>query len=256
MTLYRHTLGAGPPLVLLHGWGMNAAVWEPLLGGLGEQFAVTVLELPGHGASPPADACPCAPLEDWAERCLAVAPVKAWWLGWSLGGQVAMAAALRAPERVEGLSLVGSTPRFVQGADWPHAMPAATFAQFADALALDPAATLKRFLALQVRGADEARETLRRLRAELDARPPASREGLAQGLEILAGTDLREALRDLRCRTHWLFGERDTLVPPAAAAAIAQLLPDAAVDIVPGAGHAPFLSHPYASLARLRDRLG
>jgi pimeloyl-[acyl-carrier protein] methyl ester esterase len=251
MSLYRHTRGTGLPLVLLHGWGMNAAVWEPLLPGLAERFAVTVMELPGHGASPPAD----GGLDAWADRCLDAAPSRAWWLGWSLGGQVVLQVALRAPERVEGLSLVASTPRFVQADDWPDAMPAVTFTQFADALAADPAATLQRFLALQVRGAADARETLRGLRSGLNARPPASDAGLAQGLAILETADLRDALGRLRCRTHWIFGERDTLVPARVAGAVARLLPDAAIDIVAGAAHAPFLSHPYPSLARLFDRL-
>ncbi len=42
----------------------------------------------------------------------------------------------------------------------------------------------------------------------------------------------------------WLFGERDTLVPVAAAEAIAALAPTARHALVHGAGHAPFLSHP------------
>ncbi len=43
-----------------------------------------------------------------------------------------------------------------------------------------------------------------------------------------------------------MAGERDTLAPPAAAAWLAQALPAARLLRVPGAGHAPFLSHPEA----------
>ena len=51
MSLYNFRVGTGPDLVLVHGWGMNAAVWEPLLPAMSAHFRVTVLELPGHGGS-------------------------------------------------------------------------------------------------------------------------------------------------------------------------------------------------------------
>lgn len=248
MSLYHNQLGSGPDLVLLHGWGMNAAVWEPLLAGFSERYRVHVLELPGHGGSSPVVS---ADLEQWAVACLAAAPRGAHWLGWSLGGQVALQAALSSPQRVHGLTLVAATPRFVQGPDWDCAMPFDTFHQFADALGDDPNATLMRFLGLQVMGAEHARETLKLLRAELAERPPAGSEGLAQGLDLLLTTDLRARLADLKCPTHWVFGDRDTLVPLRVRECIHALLPDATIDVIAGAGHAPFLSHPRESLATL-----
>jgi pimeloyl-[acyl-carrier protein] methyl ester esterase len=253
MTLYHRQLGAGPDLVLLHGWGMNGAVWEPLLPGLSAHFRLTIPELPGHGGSAPLAS---ADLAQWAAACLAVAPPRAYWLGWSLGGQVALQAALSAAQRVRGLTLVAATPRFVQADDWDCAMPTGTFRQFAAALGDDPNATLMRFLGLQVSGAEHARETLRLLRAELTQRPPASRVGLEQGLALLLETDLRPRLAELACPTHWLFGGRDTLVPPTIRGRIREALPPATVDTIDGAGHAPFLSHPQESLRTLLRVVG
>lgn len=253
MSLYNYHLGDGPELVLIHGWGMNAAVWEPLLPTLSQHYRLTVLELPGHGGSTAAAA---ADLAEWARLALVAAPPRAWWLGWSLGGQVALQAALDEPRRVDGLVLVGATPRFVQDADWPCAMAQTTFHQFAAALADDPNATLLRFLALQVSGDEHARATLKLLRAELAQRPPASAHGLRQGLDLLLATDLRARLGALHCPHHWLFGDRDTLVPPSAGACISALAGDATVDVIAGAGHAPFLSHPRECLDVLLQRVG
>jgi pimeloyl-[acyl-carrier protein] methyl ester esterase len=248
MTLFSRHQGVGPPLVMLHGWGMNAAVWEPLLPGLSEHFSVTVIEMPGHGASPVARD---PGLAGWARECLAVAPQNAHWLGWSLGGQVALQAAIVAPERVNGLTLLASTPCFVQAPGWPAAMPTRMFEQFGDALGADSGATLMRFLGLQVKGAEHARQTLRLLREEIDKRPAASIAGLQQGLRLLADTDLRAELSQLACPSHWLFGARDTLVPAAVIGALPGLLPGASIDVIDGAGHAPFLSHPHECLTSL-----
>lgn len=248
MSLYHRQVGSGQPIVLLHGWGMNGAVWEPLLPDLADRFSVTVIELPGHGESPAAIA---ADLSEWARLCLAVAPPRAYWVGWSLGGQVALRAALDLPARVSGLVLVAATPRFVQGADWPYAMPVDTFRQFARELETDPNATLLRFLSLQVKGDEFARDALRALRSELERRPPASRAGLTQGLELLLHTDLRRELAQLDCPSHWIFGSRDTLVPWRVGERVRELLPGSTGEQIAGAGHAPLLSHRDAGFAAL-----
>jgi pimeloyl-[acyl-carrier protein] methyl ester esterase len=238
-----------PPLVLLHGWGMNAAVWEGLPAAVTADRRPAPIELPGHGTVPLTGAEP--DLEGWAAACLQAAPERAVWLGWSLGGLVALQVALQAPERVCGLVLVTATPRFVRAPDWPWAMPPETLAQFHDGLLAEPAATLERFLALQVRGSEAARETLRALRREIALRPPPESAALANGLSILQESDLRARLPELRCPTLWLFGQRDTLVPAGVAEGIGALLPQARVRVIPGAGHAPFLSHPGEAAAEI-----
>ena len=43
--------GQGPALVLLHGWGMNGAIFNPLLEYLNDDFEVLCVDLPGHGKS-------------------------------------------------------------------------------------------------------------------------------------------------------------------------------------------------------------
>lgn len=248
MSVWHETCGTGPDLVLLHGWGMNAAVWEPLLPALQARWRVTRVELPGHGASPVTD----GELQAWAAACLAVAPPRAVWLGWSLGGLVSLAAADAAPQRFEVLCLMSATPSFVQRERWADAMPAATFTQFADNLVSDPDTTLRRFLALQVRGSEDARPLLRQLSAALEQRPAASEQGLRDGLDLLLQGDLREALERLAVPVSWLLGERDTLVP----AALAAKVPPGTAQVVKGAAHAPFLSHPYVFIEWLEQACG
>jgi pimeloyl-[acyl-carrier protein] methyl ester esterase len=164
--------------------------------------------------------------------------------GWSLGGQIALQWALREPEQVRRLILVASTPCFVRRPDWECAMAAETLAQFAAALQQDYAQTLRRFLALQVRGSENERELLAGLREALFNRGEPDMAALQSGLEILRDCDLREALPNVAQPTLVIAGERDTLTPPQAAQYMAARMPDAQLVTIKGAAHAPFLSHP------------
>lgn len=233
-------------LVLVHGWGMSAGVWEALPAALPGGIETYAVELPGHGRhglAPPCDRDQGL-LDAWAGACLDRAPDRAIWLGWSLGGLVALAAALRAPSRVQALILMTATPRFVRSVDWTPAMPEETLNGFHDALLADPMGTLDRFLSLQIRGGDRPRETLRVLRHALAARPAPDARALALGLDLLREEDLRGPLPDLVPPSLWLFGARDTLVPAAVAERVEMLVPGARTQVIPGAAHAPFLSHP------------
>ena len=238
--LFVQQVGAGPPLVLVHGWAMNAAAWGELAELFSASYTVHVVELPGHGHSP---WCGAATLTDWAAQVRAVVPVGAVWIGWSLGAAVSLEAAQQAPANVTALILVNGTPRFVQDANWPNAMASDVLDQFAALLGDDPRTTVERFLALQVRGADDAMATLRRLKTAMRSRPPPHREALSVGLDLLRHTDLRPRLKQCTLPALWLLGDRDTLVPANMAWDLAEWMPAAQMEVITGSGHAPFLSH-------------
>jgi pimeloyl-[acyl-carrier protein] methyl ester esterase len=227
-------------LLLLHGWGMNSAVWSPLQQRLATSHRLHLARLPGHDGQAYAGE---TRLSEWAEAVLRQAPQQAIWLGWSLGGQVALQAALQAPDRVQAVLLSASTPRFSCGPDWPNAMPAGTLSSFAVSLQQDYRGTIGRFLALQVRGSEQSRQVLRELKADLASRAEADANALEAGLGLLRETDLRARLGALRCPHAWCFGERDSLIPSGTAKALASISADAQITVIAGAGHAPFLSH-------------
>ena len=164
-------------------------------------------------------------------------------LGWSFGGLVALRLARDHPGLVRGLVLACATPRFVAGGDWAHAMAATTLARFGDELAVSYRHTLQRFLTLQVQGSEAGRATLATLRHELFARAAPSPATLSSVLRILAETDLREEVRTIAAPTLVVTGERDALTPAAAGAWLAHAMPNARHVDIPGAAHAPFLSH-------------
>jgi pimeloyl-[acyl-carrier protein] methyl ester esterase len=228
-----------PTLVLVHGWGMGPACWGGYAQALSADFDVRCPALPGHGGTPPSPGwTPEALADEWAANWPG-----AFWIGWSLGALVALAAAIRSPRLLRGLLLIGATPRFLAGDDWPCAMAPKAFETFRDGCRDDPIDTLARFLALQVRGSEAARATLRSLRQLASGEPAPGPTALLDGLGVLAETDLRKDLAGVRCPTLWVTGEADALTPPGAARRAAGNQPQARVSCVPGAGHAPFISH-------------
>lgn len=253
MTPYIETHGNnGPDLVLLHGWGLHGGLFGPVIEPLAGQFRLHLVDLPGHGRSQMLD--DEYTLENVAKTVADTVPKHALWLGWSLGGRIALAAAA-AGATVEKMILVGANPCFTQKPDWPHAMPEAELEQFAAALRNDYKTTLQRFVALQSRGSASAREELRTLREELFAHGEPDPRALAGGLAILQDADLRPALAGIRQPTLVLHGERDTLTPLAAAEYTAAQLPNGKLEVIAGAGHAPFISHPHALVCALEDFL-
>ena len=234
------TEGHGPPLVLLHGWAMHGGIFRPLAERLRARHTLHLVDLPGHGRSV-AHAGPFT-LEACADELLARLPV-APWLGWSLGGLVALAAAARQPARIPALVALCASPRFVRAPDWPHAVEAEVFHAFGRELRRDYRATIDRFMALEAHGSDHMREELRELRAHVFERGEPAAHVLADGLHLLEDGDLRATLPQLAMPSLWIAGRRDRLVPWQAMQAAAASAPGGRFLRIDGGGHAPFLSH-------------
>lgn len=247
--------GNGPrELVLLHGWALNLRVFDALCAALERDFAITAIDLPGHGRStePAALALHGWTLERLADWIAPALPRQAVVLGWSLGGQLALELARRAPRQVAALVLVSSTPRFVSGDGWAYGVAPAVLAHFAKHLGGDYRQTVHDFLELQVRGSRDAAAALAALQAALFAQGEAGAAVLARSLEVLRHSDLRDALGTIGQPALVVGGQYDRVTPPGAARALAAALPQARHHEFARCGHAPFLTHgdEFASLLR------
>ena len=247
--------GHGPPLVLLHGWAMHSGIWGPLVAQLARSHRVHAIDLPGHGRSAPIAPCTLAAIVAAVDSTLASESGPFTVLGWSLGGLVAMQWAISRPARVNRLALVCTTPRFVAGVDWPHAMPAEAITRFGDELHVAWKLTVQRFLALQVHNSEHGRATLAALRDQLWVRGEPSRSALAATLDVLVSADLRDAVARLESPTLVVAGSRDTLTPPAAGRWLADTIPGAQFQEIAGAAHLPFVSHQKEFFALLENFL-
>ena len=226
-------------LVLLHGWAMAGSAFEPLAERLEDRCTLHIVDLPGHGRSRESDVS-LRPAE--CARAIAKAVPAAVWLGWSLGGVIALQAALDLPEQVRALAMLCASPCFVRNDQWQHAISPEILQQFAIDLREDHRGTLERFLALEALGSDSAQEDLRRLRRDTFAGQPPSAHALCEGLEVLEHTDLRARVHELAQPSAWIAGRRDRLVPWQAMQWSANAC-GGAFTCIRGGGHAPFIGH-------------
>ena len=252
MSLHIEVTGNGEPLVLLHGWGMHGGIWSDLAAQFSQNFEVHCVDLPGYGQSQPIAVYTL----DSIVECLAEQFDRAITLcGWSLGGQIAMHWARCEPEKIKRMVLVTSTPCFAERIDWKFGMARASLHQFAVGLEKNHKATLRRFLALQVRGCEGERELLSAMREKLFIRGEPDMDALRGGLNILRDADLRDVVRNIKQPTLVIAGERDKLTLPGASYYLAQRLQNSRVAEIKGAAHAPFLSHPEIFIEHMKSFL-
>lgn len=242
MSVWVERFGQGPDLVLLHGWGMNGAVWHGIAQQLAAHYRLHLVDLPGFGNSPLADGSEYS-LPWLAEQVSAVLPQKCHLLGWSLGGLVASQLALSHPERLHSLITVASSPCFMARDDWPGIAPK-VLTGFNQMLAGDFKQTIERFLAIQAMGSEHARDDIRQLRHWLAERPAPQLAALEAGLGLLAEVDLRDELTPLSLPWLRVYGRLDSLVPKASIPLLDERYPSSRSVVLEKASHAPFISHP------------
>lgn len=233
--------GQGKAVVLLHGWAMHAGVLNPFAQRLAEHARVVCVDLPGHGQS--------AAIQSFTLQSIVAALLEAlddepcYWLGWSLGGLVALEVVRQAPKKVLGLILLAGNPCFVAQEAWVG-IDAAVLEAFTQHLHHDVGVTVYRFSALQVYGLANAKPLLRELRTLLDRCEQPSLATLQAGLMILKQQDLRADFAALKCPVLVILGGRDALVPIAIVPYMKALNANAQLVLLEEAGHVPFLSHP------------
>jgi pimeloyl-ACP methyl ester carboxylesterase len=232
-------VGAGPPLVLVHGAAEDGRAWRPQLAGLADEFTVVAWDEPGAGRS--SDVPAGFGLTDYA-RCLAaliealaLGPVHLGGLSW--GGTVVQELYRHRPDLVATLILVDTY------AGWKGSLPEAEVAARVEGARRMLAAPPDEFdpTLPGLFAGDPPAEFVPLLEAmAADVRPA----GMRTALRAMAEADQRDLLPRIAVPTLLIWGELDARSPLGVARQFEQAIPGAELVVIPGAGHVSNLEQP------------
>jgi pimeloyl-[acyl-carrier protein] methyl ester esterase len=238
--------GAGPAIVLVHGWAANGAFFHELSRRLAARHRVLTPTLRGHPGSAHGD----APLtietlaDDLAHFVEALDLEDAIVLGWSMGAMALWAASARIAHRLGGLVIEDMGPRLLNDAGWAHGIASGYTAADVDAtvgeIKADWAAYVSRFAPRMF-----AREARGELRAWVgDEMGKADAAAMASLWASMAAQDFRAALSAITLPMLVIHGGDSQIYSDGATAYVANTAPNAKRVVIAGAGHVPHLEAP------------
>jgi pimeloyl-[acyl-carrier protein] methyl ester esterase len=239
-----------PTLALIHGWAIDSSAFDPIRSALEKNFEIYAHDLPGYGSrhDEAGDLSLQALTEDARERI----PDGAIWMGWSLGGTIAMKAAIETSNEVSQLILVSVTPKLKNSGDWKFGIDANIIDELESKFENNFSSALKRFLLMglgdPIGGRSVAVEAAQR------CLQPPTLGTLVSGLNILRQTDLRDQVSKINCPVQLMVGSRDKIVPADATRWLESQLTDVQLSET-NVGHLSFLESPHWFINQLTSFL-
>jgi pimeloyl-[acyl-carrier protein] methyl ester esterase len=214
-------------LIFFHGWGASGRIWEQQAAAFGRRLTVLTPTVPVWEAGWFADFLRQVPLPETVV------------VGWSLGGMLLLEALSRLTGPPPGgLVLVGVAPVFTRRPDYPWGQPPGVVRAMRRALTKNPRQVVAGF-AQQCLAPGEA-ALISQVRQAFASQ--ASPETLAAGLDYLLNQDLRPLLPGLPAGAVLIQGQEDRIVEPGHGRFLQEQLAGARLNLLPGAGHLPFLT--------------
>ena len=231
----RHTT-TRPPVLFLHGLGGSRLSWQPQLTAIGAQRYSVAWDLPGYGVSEALhrgrSPMTFERLADAAALFIqSLGVARAHVVGISFGGMIAQYLAVQHPHRVASLNLLATSPAFGLDGTSPEAWRAARLAP------LDAGQQPRDFADAVLRSLAGPQITADALDQQIDAMRRIPAAALRQSVNCLITHDSRPLLPNITAPTQCIVGSLDSETPVAYSQAIVDLVPNASLVVVEGAGH-------------------
>lgn len=250
--VHYETSGAGPPVILLHGWLGSWGTWRSTFDALVDDYRVYALDFWGFGDSDKRreqfqvrDFVDL--VDDFMNRLgITSAPL----VGHSMGGTVSLSVAIQYPERVEKVAVVGSP---VDGRSLSPLLKLAGKPLVANVVWHSP--VLFR-AGMRIYAPFVSRNNWRAFYEMIvDDTSDTTLESFFHSIASLHHTDLTADLARIGVPALGVFGARDVIVNPNQHTVFGEGIPDSTVFYMPGSGHFPMLDEPEAFNRCLRDFL-
>ncbi|MBM4430892.1 MAG: alpha/beta hydrolase [Chloroflexi bacterium] len=227
-TYHRGSTPQAPQVILVHGSGGSHRLWGSTVRRLGP-VAAYAIDLPGHGRS---GGTGCRTVPDYAAFLLgfmeAIGLPRAVIGGHSLGGAIALEMALRHPQRVSGLVLVGTGARL-------RVLPAileGTLSSFEQTVEL---------ICGYAYSPHTSRELVHQGQQQMLHVTPQTLHG---DFAACNAFDVMDRLEEIRCPTLVVCGTDDVLTPPKYSSFLAERIEGARLEIIERAGHMVMIENP------------
>jgi pimeloyl-ACP methyl ester carboxylesterase len=226
----------GSPIIFIHGLGGSSESYTPLIASLGLErtHSLHLLDLEGHGLSPTSAASEIS-ISSYASDCHALAQRAkisgATVVAHSMGCLVALTLALKAPELISKLVLLGPPPTPL-----PEAARAGSIARAATVRASGMAAVMGAVVKAGTSAKSQSDNPIgiAAVRLSLLSQDP---EGYAKGCTALAGASVAIPVAQIKASTLIVTGEEDSVSPPQLCEKYATEIKGAKVHILPQVGH-------------------
>jgi len=240
--------GDGPPLIALHGFTGSSSTWHPLAQAIQSTNTIFAVDLIGHGASSKPRNSARYSMERTVEDLLTMLNIlglpRANWLGYSMGGRIALSLGLQAPDKCTSLILESTSPgikdassrraRVNTDEDLAMLLESQGIAAFESLWASLP------LWASQARLSNETKQSLKSQRLSNDPQAlAASLRGIGSGRQPYVG----DKVSSLAVPTCFIAGEEDEQYRRLALSMAREVKKGKAV-IVANAGHALHLEQP------------
>jgi 3-oxoadipate enol-lactonase len=252
--MYYEIYGHGEPLLLIMGFGGSVLDWGWVLPPkLAERYRIIMFDNRGAGRSdqPPGPYSIKQMADDAANLMDALGLENAYVFGASMGGMIAQELALNYPGKVKRLILgctsAGGDSRVVDPEIQAYLEPRTDMTLYQMLWWSAPAGFPQEFI-------DAHRDIVER-KIRLDLIYPSRLPAYKAQLAAFKAHDAYSRLPSLRMPSLILVGDRDILIPPENSRILARIIPGALFQIIDGAGHIFWISHPEETLLKLTDFL-
>lgn len=224
----------GIPVVLIHGFPFDRAMWKPQVSVLKKEFHVVTYDVRGHGKSGVGDGQ--YSVEYFVDDLIALLDhlklSKVVVAGLSMGGYIALRAIERNPERFRGIVLCDTRSEAdgnegkVKRATQANAVKSSGMKSFAESFTKG---------VFYEKTFETKPDVVAAIREVIEHASPLAVAGTL--LALAARTDTTASLFSIKVPTLILVGQHDALTPPSASHAMKDKIPHAEIFIIPRAGH-------------------